>query len=420
MKRSLTTRMPAARAVVPALLLCMAGAARADLPLHFSLYGFLNAEVESVAAEGGATPYRQRGRVSDGNSRLGFSGWIDVDEHTKGLWQLEGSLNNFDQGGVNDQGQSGTLTSRNSFVGLEDDRAGRLIIGNNDSVYRSLVGSGGELGGNLGMSSHGLDLWNNTSAQVTGNPDSIFSRGEARYKNSVHYLSPVWTGLQVGASYGLDEALDNGAHHDRYSLAAKYANGPFEIGVGYDHQQSTGADTTRLQDGMGFHTASEAGVHTSFAKLVASYKLPTHTYVGAGIEHASYGYSQFTAVTGSNLYSTVAAGQMTQNAAMVSIAQDVTEKAALMFSYGKLGALQHAVVGSGSDYGATQFSIGAQYTFNKYLATYVTYTRINNKSLQNVNLGESPLYSNDSGSSDAYLAPGNDPRAAGFGIIARF
>jgi predicted porin len=420
MKRSRATKLAAARVAVPALLLSLSGLARADLPLNFNLYGFLNAEVESVGADGGATPYRHRGRVSDGNSRIGFSGSIDVDEHTRGLWQLEGALNEFEQGGVNDQGSTSTLTSRNSFVGISDDRFGQVLIGNYDSVYRSLVGSGGELGGNLSMTTHGLDLWNNTSAQMSGNANSVFSRGEARYKNSVHYLSPQWAGVQFGASYGMDEALANGANHDRFALAAKYTAGPFEIGVGFDHQQNSGADFDQLFQGFGFAVDGQNGVHTSYAKVVASYKLPTHTYLGAGYERASYGYSAVLPPATGSIYSTVRSGQMTQGDFMVSVAQDVTDKAALMFSYGRLGSLQNAALGSGGQYGATQFSFGGQYTFNSHLATYVTVTRINNKSLQSVNLGESPLYSNDVGSGGSYLAPGDSPRAVGIGLIARF
>ena len=48
------------------------------------------------------------------------------------------------------------------------------------------------------------------------------------------------------------------------------------------------------------------------------------------------------------------------------------------------------------------------------------FTRINNKSQQNVNLGQSPLHSNKAGTDDAFLAPGNSPRAFGIGMIARF
>lgn len=411
---------------LPALgaLMCLANVAHAadlqDLHLQAKVYGFINAEVESVEADGGATPLQRRGRVSDGNSRLGFSGSIAIDATSRGLWQLEGSLNNFDQGGVNDQGASETLTSRNSFVGIEDDRFGRVIVGNNDSAYRSLIGSGGEMGGNLGMSSHGLDLWNNTSAQMTGNATSIFSRGESRYKNSVHYFSPTWAGLSAAASIGFDEALADGANHDRYSAALKYAIGSFEIGAGFDRQRNTGADVLRQQQGLGFQVDSQPGADTTYLKLVASYKLPTHTYLGLGFEQARFGFSAFNPPSSGGIYPSVQAGHMTQEGVMASVAQDLDEKTSLMLSYGKLGGLHDAQVGSSGDYGASQISLGAQHSFNNWLATYVYYTRIQNKAQQNVNLGESPLYSNDAGTSSAYLAPGNNPRAFGVGLIARF
>src|SRR5438094_7917360 len=85
----------------------------ANLKVDTSIYGFLNGQLESVQATGGATPYSTRGRVSDGNSRIGFRGNIGVTDDIKGVWQLEGALNNFDEGGVNTRGQSQTLSSRN-------------------------------------------------------------------------------------------------------------------------------------------------------------------------------------------------------------------------------------------------------------------------------------------------------------------
>src|SRR5450830_859271 len=162
----------------PAPGTALASADLGGVQVSTSIYGFLNGQIESVEATGGATPYSARGRVSDGNSRIGFRGNIGVSSDLKGVWQIEAALNNFDQGGVNNRGESATLSSRNSYVGLESQRFGTFVVGNNDSVYRSLVGSGGALGGNLGLTVHGLDVWNNTSAQMSGNADSVFSRGE--------------------------------------------------------------------------------------------------------------------------------------------------------------------------------------------------------------------------------------------------
>ena len=420
-KRELTKK--AMLLAAPAVFACLAGGAAAadirDLPMQVNVYGFLNAQVESVKAEGGATPYKSRGRLSDGNSRIGFNGSIGILDQTKAVWQIEGSLNNFEQGGTNDQGSSATITTRNTFVGIDDARFGRFIAGNNDSAYRSLVGSGGELGGNLGLTSHGLDVWNNTTAQMTGSWNSIFSRGEARYKNSVHYFSPKIYGFEGAVSYGFDEKENDGGSHDRYSAALKYTLGGFEVGFGYDHQGNTGADIDKIQQGYGFQLTDQNDVSTSFYKVVASYKFPTKTYVGAGWERGSYGYEQFLPPSSTNFYPSVATGQMKQNGYMLSVAQDIGDFS-LMASYAKLGDMQNQLYGTGKDYSATQFSLGGTYAFNKYFMTYVYYTNIKNEALQSVNFGQNPIYSNNSGTSDAYLAPGNSPRAGGLGMIARF
>ncbi|KPC55204.1 porin [Amantichitinum ursilacus] len=380
-----------------------------DLKIETKVYGFLNAQIESVKADGGATPYDSRGRVSDGNSRLGFSGAIPVNATTKAVWQLEGGLNNFENGGVNDQGSSATLESRNSFVGIDDTRFGRLIAGNNDSAYRSLVGSGGLLGGNLGLTVNGLDVFNNTTAQMTGNANSIFSRGESRMKNSVHYFSPDFKGLQLAGSYGFDEAQSSGSNRERYSLAAKYSYSGFQLGLGYDRQANTGVLVDNIAKGTGFSTGAVNNVNTSFYKAVASYTFPTKTYLGVGVERGSYGYNSHNAE-----------GSMKQDGWMISAAQDLRDDVSVKVAYARLGGLSNALTGSSDDYGARQFAIGAQYNFNRYIATYVYYTEIRNEALQSVDLGQAPIYSNNAGTSSAYLAPGDSPRALGVGLIARF
>jgi len=405
----------------PAIMGLLPAAAHAgEVTLPINVYGFLNAEVETVKADGGTTPYASRGRVTDGNSRLGINGSFVVNDELKAIWQLEGSLNNFDQGGVNDQGQSETLTSRNSYIGLDDKRYGRFLVGNYDSAYRSLIGSGGEMGGNLGLSTLGLDLWNNTSAQVTGNANSTFSRGEARYKNSVHYFSPELYGVQVAASYGFDETQSDGLNRGRFALAVKYRLGGLQLGVGVDQQKQTGVNVNQEQLGYGLQQTGEAGNKTTYAKFVASYLFPTHTYLGFGIEQARYGFTLFTPPSSGNIYGVTAVGSMKQTGAMISIAQEIGPNLTVMLSGGTLGNLNNAQVGNGKDYEASQTSFGAKYRINKMLTTYAYVTRIRNKAQQSVNLGQDPLYSVGNGTTSAYLSPGDSPQALGVGLIASF
>jgi predicted porin len=286
-------------------------------------------------------------------------------------------------------------------------------------VYRSLIGSGGALGGNLGLTVHGLDVWNNTSAQMSGNADSVFSRGEARYKNSAHYLSPEYHGVQVGASYGFDEDQATNTNRSRYSLAAKYTVGPFAIGAGFDRQQNTGVDTDKLTEGYGFRTADVDGRNTDFFKVVGTYQLPTRTTLGLGFEQGKFGYQTVAVPTSSNFYTGTNTGNMKQNSVMGSITQEFGA-ATIMASAAKLGNLQGTTFATPGDFGATQFSIGATYALNKFLTPYVYFTKIRNHAQQNVNLGQAPVYSNNIGQDDAFLAPGDSPRAFGVGLIARF
>jgi hypothetical protein len=385
------------------------------------VYGFLNAQVEIAEATGGATPYWGRGRVSDGNSRLGFAGSIDVAAGLHAIWQLEGGLGSFEQGGLNDRGALGILASRNTFAGLEHPEYGRLVFGFNDSAYRSMVGSAGAFGGNLGLTKTGLDLWNNTTAQTSGNPDSLFGRGEARYANSLHFDSPVVYGTQLGLSYGFDEIAAGYRLRNRFSAGLTYEYGPFKVGIGYDHQMNTGVDQVGLFSGLPFSVGAADGVSTSFAKALATFVHPgTMTSVAAGVEVASYGYSSFLHPGAFDEPEELREGTMRQVGTMASASQGLGYGVTLMASGGLLWKLEHALVGAPKDYEAWQLSAGAKYMLGEHFTAYFVYTQIENALRQNVNFGQAPVYTNQLGTSDAYLAPGNSPRSVGLGILARF
>jgi predicted porin len=405
-------------------LVSLPGMALAEDLVQSRVYGFLNAQIERPWASGGATPYQGRFRVTDGGSRIGFLGAVALGWNTSALWQLEGALNGFEQGGLTDIGDHTSIVSRNSFVGVENLRLGRLVAGNNDSAYRRLIGSGGDMGGNLGLTSLGLDLWNNTSAQLSGNGKSIFGRGEERYHNSVHYVSPAWhihhsrSLIQVAASYGFDEALALAGKRDRFSVAALYRIGNFSLGGAFDRQQNTGVNVDILQRGFGLTTDAENGVATYYYEASASYRFRFGTYVGAGFERSNYGFMQLIPPTPTTFYAILNTGVMHQNGGMVSVAQ-VIRKATIMASAGGIASLSNSIYGPGSEYRATQYSLGGKYAFNDHFGAYVYFTAIQNRPRQDVNLG-APIYSNNLGTAQAYLAPGDKPRTTGIGALVRF
>jgi predicted porin len=396
----------------------MAARAELQLPLKINFYGFINAEVEWARALGGATPFPARMRVADGNSRLGLFGSYPLTPNLDVAVQLEGFLNNFEQGGVNDLGQSSTLESRNSYVGLFHKQFGSLLVGNVDNAYRALVGTGSNFGGNIGLTDFGLDLWNNTTAAVSGGFANLFGRGEARLPNSIHYRSPELFGVLLAASYGFDELETQGGRRDHASLGALYSFHGFRIGVGWDHQANTGVNDAALVQGEGFQLAPVNDVSTNYYKVMASYLAPTGTYFGVGYERSVYGFSQFIPPAPGSTLSPLVTGNMSQGGFMASIAQSLGDLA-LMASFGKLGPLSDSIFGNGADYQATQFSVGAKYAFNASFMAYAYFTRVNNDALQNINLGV-PIFTNNLGTPSAFLAPGNKPMAGGVGMIARF
>src|SRR5262249_4608039 len=154
------------------------------------------------------------------------------------------------------------------------------------------IGSGGDLGGDLGLTVLGLDFWNNTNAQLSGSLTSIFGRGEERYHNSVHYVSPAWRlGLtanfvQVAASYGFDEVLQLAGRRERFSAAALYRIKGFSLGAAFDRQANTGVNVDTLQRGFGLSVDAENGVATYYYEAIASYHFRWGTYVGAGFERS--------------------------------------------------------------------------------------------------------------------------------------
>lgn len=393
------------------IALALAGAFVTPLAMaDVTLYGFISAAVEGASATGAGSnttatnEYVTRSRVSDQNSRIGFKGTEDLGNGTKAIWQIESSLKNFEQGGVSDKGESATFATRNSFIGLSDATFGTVQMGNYDSAYKRLTNVG-------------ANVMADTTADTMGASDGsdIASRGDTRMKNSVHYTSPNWNGIQLGASYGFDESTAPGvAKRSRWNLAAGYTDGGLKLGIGYDRTGNTGAKLGSGNNGAsntGFTTQAVNGVDTSFYKLAASYKFDTGTLIAASYEHAAYG-----SPTGSG-------SKLGQTDYTLAIAQDIGA-ATIKASYNKLGGLSNTTDGSSSnDWGAKQWVLGATYNLSKQTQLLAYYTTITNNSNQNVNFAVNPLYSTpttSAGGTTTALSAHNTLKALGAGLKFSF
>ncbi|WP_024303126.1 porin [Pseudogulbenkiania sp. MAI-1] len=366
----------------------VAGAFATPAMADATIYGFVSAGVESAKATGsGTSEYKSRSRVTDQNSRIGFKGNEDLGNGLKAIWQVEQSLRNFEQKGTNDKGETATFATRNSFLGVESADFGKVLLGYYDTAYKSLTDVG-------------LNAGSNTTADNAGS-SSIYSRGESRLANSVHYFTPSFAGFKAGVSYGVDEARTENSsgrtNTQRLSVAGNYTLGTLQVGAGWERQYDKG-------DYKGATTSK--GDDTDFYKLAASYKFPTGTLIGAGYE-----WGRFDSTTGGST--------LKQNDWTVMVSQEFGA-AAVKLSYSELGGLKNAASGAEDDYKAKQWVLAGTYDLSKRTQLYAYATKIDNNKSQNVNFGINPVYDSGLGTSSAALTKGNDPQAFGIGMKHTF
>ncbi|WP_246210794.1 porin [Vogesella oryzae] len=330
-----------------------------------TIYGTINESIESVKATGAtnaANDINTIGRVSSNTSKLGFKGVDDLGDGMKAVWQIEQEIS-MDDGGT----RKGTFATRNSFVGL-DGKFGKVLLGNNDSVYKSM--------GKAGIV--------NPMADTIGDicvDKGVICRGDSRLQNSVSYYSPVYNGLQGGMSYGFDETRTEvgGVRTDkaRLSLGATYNYGDFVAGLGYDLRKQANAAVGGLDRDQ------------SFLKLSAGYSFGD-TKVGVGYEHEKNEKSS---------------GDVKQNAWTIGAEQ----------KFGNLGVnLAYAKLdesASGAKDGADQWTLGATYSLSKRTQTYAYYTRIHNEDSATRTFGNAGL---------SGVGAGSNPTGMGVGMKVTF
>lgn len=351
-----------------------------------TIYGSINASIESVQAKGSGTSELQRmTRINTGNSWLGFKGNEDLGDGLKAFWQIDSNLRSFEQGGVNDMGQPAIMGTRNSFVGLAGEW-GRIYVGNSDSAYKAL-------------SDWRLDPFVNTTGDMFA---GIFDQGAARLTNSVHYFSPAMGGFRVGASYSFDEskpiAKDGSAQNNhRISLAGRYDVDALSLGLGYDVQ---GSKLNAAKTTIDYY-------RRTYAQASASYLFPSGTTVGAAFERDSKDNKGIPDTTQDGWIASV-----TQNFGRTNIS----------LAYSVHGKLQNAAVGQPNDYKASQWLIGAMYDVSKNTQLYTFATRINNNSRSAVNFSGSVawVFDHGVGTPSAGLTPGNSPQSIGVGMRVSF
>lgn len=253
-----------------------------------TIYGRLDVAVESNN-DGDV----KRTALHNFASRLGFRGERKFNDSLSGIMQIETGI------APDDNANSGTFASRNSFVGLKSQTAGTVIVGKYDMPFKSLEGGGAV-----------AQLWGNAEASEiilngkgTGRliKDNIYNL-HTRQTNVLQYWSPKFANVSVKLAYSPDEV--NGAagttKATTFGGSIEFDDGTWNVGIATEKQSNKTAIGQDLSGnkatagykfadgavGLGYSTINNgAGKKTKNWVVTGSYNL------GPTILKANYGQS---------------------------------------------------------------------------------------------------------------------------------
>jgi outer membrane protein OmpU len=217
------------RWTVCAMLCALAGSARADNLMQ--IYGIVDGGLAYVTNVAGAHVWSQTSGVAQSN-RWGLRGSEDLGGGNRAIFRLENgfTLNDgrFSQGGLE--------FGRQAFVGLQSNRFGTLTLGRQYDFMTT----------NLAGFSSGM-LTPSVFAFHLGDLDRL---GAERIDNAVRYVTPEFSGVQLGVLYAFGGQPGSLSSHSAFGFGASYHAGDFKAGAAYvqihDFTAAFGIGTTVL------------------------------------------------------------------------------------------------------------------------------------------------------------------------------
>lgn len=200
-----------------------------------TLWGVMDAGITMVNNQKGGHGYSMDNGIAMPDM-WGLRGTEDLGGGSRAIFEL---IDQFNLGtGAIYPTNGGGLFGRNAWVGLANDRYGKLTFGEQydfmiDSLLRFdnsiyIAGLYGFRGGPF------------AKLGIPGNPSGStnFDRmSGTAISNSVKYTTPVWNGLSVGALYSFGGVPGSLAQNDGKSFGINYAVGSFSIGAAYTCQR---------------------------------------------------------------------------------------------------------------------------------------------------------------------------------------
>jgi len=376
---------------------------------NVQIYGTLNADVESVKADGGSgTNFSSRSRVTSNSSNIGFRGVEELGQGTSAFFQVESGVN------IDSGTSSGFWASRNSGVGLRSNTYGQVLLGQWDSPYKyatTRIDPTGDTG--IAAYSGILGGTGSITAGQGGNNFAERASFDRRVSNVVQYWTPAWRGLSGRLAYGAGDTNigspstgvpeGSGLKPTLFSGAAYYEDGPLYATLAYEQHNDFQSLNTLLgaAASSGKDQAWKGGVQYGFLDNTLTF--------GAIAEWLKYKADDINGLGGLE--------RKVTNWYLVGKYQLGAHAFAL--SYGQKG--QEKLSGAGfsdlPDSRARQISARYGYSLSKRTQLYAVATRISNDSNAFQSFGNSPITS-----TTLFRDParGADPVGYGVGMIHTF
>jgi predicted porin len=326
-------------AVFGAMLGCCAGSAYAQ-GSNVQIYGRLNIAIENMRTSANSAGQNVSiTREVNNRSVLGFKGTEDLGGGNKALFQIEGTISP-------DTGE-GAIAQRDTRVGLEGPW-GTLFAGHWITAYN---GATGPLDPWYPTTAGYMNLMANGAGSTTDNVNNLNSF-DRRQANSVHYWSPEWNGLQLRITRSASEERPvSGAHPALTSAAALWNQGPWYLTAAVESH----------------HEYQGPGLSDTGAKIGGSYR---------------FGPTKLALVAERLKYETPT-GDLKRNAIFVALTHQWQQHELRLTasrandgkgsSTAKIGYLK-----KGPDTGATQVTVGDDYSLSKRTSVFLYYTHLKN------------------------------------------
>lgn len=463
MTKSASTAAKAASALALCFLPILATGQTIAPDGRVEIYGRANLSVDTYRASGsalgGTADFKSRNRLTDTASRIGVRGTETLGGGLRAIFQIEAGIN-MDTG--TNTGNSGTTNpntgfwaSRDSWLGLEDQRFGRLTFGRQSAYWA-----------NGTIEQWGANYINLTSPLTSYTISGILVGPVARESNTIQYSARVG-GFSTTLSYGhsattlagtspFEQAQAGQNPRDRfYALTFRYNHSRFDLQYDFAQRMDVAGADNRDMTG---HKVGAAWKYMPGAQIsLVAQRLKNENTFGIGVLNFGsptqvLGLAGVTGATATALAGrcgAITAAELGGNAALAAqlnggllatggggtigrcdtLRQDMFTlswehtfgNVMALAQYGRAGDVKGSS-GTLNNTGVQSYVVGARYLMSRRTSLYLTYAQIRNQANNYVDFwgGWNSSASNNGASGLPARSSGADPRVIAIGLLHHF